>query len=195
MLAFVLVMFVALVVTAYFKLRQSGLLRDDSEERLAAQLTSLLPGPRSKPPPALGAFRNAPDPEDTGIPKSAQADDAEVGAVQLCAAVPPGSAIDGDRLVERLAERRGARPTCSATDSAYTLVCGRLRARVQIGPGSSMVGRLARAGALEAQERRAVLQSAAVVLVDQVSGDSSPIERARFATEVLLATLDVCSPK
>ena len=195
MVAFVLVMFAVLVALGYFKLRQSGLLRDDSEERLAAQLSSLLPGPRSKPPPSLGAFRNAPDPEDEAGSESGRAEEDEVGAVQLCAAVPPGSAIDADRLVERLAERRGARPTCTAADSAYTLQCGRLRARVQIGPGSSMVGRLARAGALEAQERRAVLQSAAVVLVDQVSGDRSPIDRARFATEVLLATLDVCVRK
>jgi hypothetical protein len=174
-LPLVLLLLVVLVTVGYLKIRQSGVLRDDSEDRLAAALGPVLPT-------APAAPEAAPPPQDVGS-----------GAVQLVVSVPAGSALDGERLAARIEARAGARTMCSGSGSAFTVQSGKMRARVQLAPGSSMVGRLARAGALEARERRAVVESPAVLLVDRVGGDPSAVERARFATHVLAAALDLCS--
>jgi hypothetical protein len=169
MIGAMLGLLVTLGAIIYFKLRQSGLLVDDSEARFAASMAAAgalaAAGKLTAAPPQTSPVRIA-------VPRSAKAELAgEVWAARL-----------RDRGLEEV------RVTPADVPGAVILAAGALRLEVQ----RSARGRIAPTppAGLEGEELDAYLRAPAALMVARVQGGTVQRARVRFAAEVLLALLE-----
>jgi hypothetical protein len=153
----------------YLKLRQSGLLADDSEARFAASMAATgalaAAGKLAAPPTQTSPVRVA-------VPRSAKAELAgEVWAARL-----------RDRGLDEV------RVTPADVPGAVILAAGALRLEVQ----RSARGRIAPTppAGVEGEELEAYLSAPAALMVARVQGGTAQRARVRFAAEVLLAILE-----
>ena len=159
---------VALGSIVYFKLRSSGLLRDDSEERFASAMAAtgaLAMAGKLAAPPAITPVRVA-------VPRSEKAE------------------LAIDAWTARLRERgiEGARVAASDLPGALVVEAGALRLEVQ----RSSRGRVTPTPppGLEGEELAAYLAAPVILTVARAQGGASARARVRFAAEVLLTLLE-----
>jgi hypothetical protein len=153
----------------YYRLRQSGLLRDDSEARFAAAMAAAgalaAAGKLDAPPVQTSPLRIA-------VPRSLKAE--------------PAGEVWAARLRDRGLDEARAAP--ADLPGAVVLTAGALRLEVQ----RSARGRVAATppAGLEGEELDAYLAAPVSLVVARVQGGTSPRARLRFAGEVLLALLE-----
>lgn len=164
-----LALLVTLGAVVYFKLRQSGLLVDDSEARFAASMAAA--GALA----AAGKLAASPtqtSPVRVAVPRSAKAE------------------LAGEVWAARLRDRGldDVRVTPADVPGAVILAAGALRLEVQ----RSARGRIASTppAGVEGEELQAYLSAPAALMVARVQGGTAQRARVRFAAEVLLALLE-----
>jgi hypothetical protein len=153
----------------YFRLRQSGLLDDDSEARFAASMAAtgaLAAAGKLAAPPILTS------PVRIAVPRSVKAD------------------LAGEVWAARLRERDLDEVSVAPADvpGAVVIAAGPLRLEVQ----RTARGRAAATppAGLEGEELAAFLAAPMALMVARVQGSGSRRARVRFAAEVLLALLE-----
>ena len=169
MIGALLGLLVTLGAIVYLKLRQSGLLADDSEARFAASTAAAgalaAAGKLTAPPTQTSPVRVA-------VPRSAKAE------------------LAGEVWAARLRDRGldDVRVTPADVPGAVILAAGALRLEVQ----RSARGRIAPTppAGVEGEELEAYLSAPVALMVARVQGGTAQRARVRFAAEVLLALLE-----